>query len=749
MRQKMMILAALCVALMMTACVESPSGTSTPRSVDMDVQADMTITPDFASEDMGQPEEDMAPEDTDMASADMSADMEAPTEDMSPDMSEEDMTPQEDMEVMPVPECGDGVVEGTEQCDEGQRNGELCDPAYGASCMFCGLDCREEIVRGGSCGDGVLNGAEQCEAGLGCTQCACDEGYVPMGGACADRNECLDNPCGANATCTNTQGGFMCECKSGFSGDGFTCQDIPECQGDPCGEGEACQEAQGGGYVCVDINECNIPGSCPVGSLCFNKDATDSQNITHQCFDRDECFFDEDNCGAGTTCVNRDATQGEGRFVCEDVDECQNNPCGANATCTNEVGGYRCDCDAGYTGDGVTCRELNVCGDGILEGTEQCDAGAQTGQSCTAPYNGTCSWCASDCSGVITEQGGTCGDGVVQGNEQCDLGNANVAQAPQCEPWEDCPAACTTTCQQVAARPATCLQYQGDVTLMTARNEQDWNSPIGTPRWAVGDWDCDQPYGGIMDPTQYCSISGSLFIRTGASNEGTVVDYNGATRQCKRTAYDLAEIHPTALPLVHIGGDLVIEGPGRSNVDTTIYSLHGLENLTRVEGRVRTHESTSAKARPTIEDASALSALTETGGVDFSFMSLTFCDSTGVDCAFDALTKANGSLRLQGVKLPVLHFDYFPLLTEVTGTVLMHTQHVGGGMLLPGEMRGFDQLHTVGGDFAIDYSSFDALPGAPNLSSLGGAFTFTGNPFLTTPEKQAFCNRVPSAACVP
>ena len=38
-----------------------------------------------------------------------------------------------------------------------------------------------------------------------------------------DIDECFDDPCDTNATCTNTDGSYMCACNTGFSGDGEYC----------------------------------------------------------------------------------------------------------------------------------------------------------------------------------------------------------------------------------------------------------------------------------------------------------------------------------------------------------------------------------------------------------------------------------------------------------------------------------------------------------------------------------------------
>ena len=38
-----------------------------------------------------------------------------------------------------------------------------------------------------------------------------------------DIDECLDDPCDSNATCTNTAGSYTCECNIGFTGSGHNC----------------------------------------------------------------------------------------------------------------------------------------------------------------------------------------------------------------------------------------------------------------------------------------------------------------------------------------------------------------------------------------------------------------------------------------------------------------------------------------------------------------------------------------------
>ena len=45
-------------------------------------------------------------------------------------------------------------------------------------------------------------------------------------------------------------------------------------------------------------------------------------------------------------------------FYSKDVDECSSGtfPCNDNANCTNTIGSFLCNCQSGYTGNGLTCE---------------------------------------------------------------------------------------------------------------------------------------------------------------------------------------------------------------------------------------------------------------------------------------------------------------------------------------------------------------------------------------------------------
>ncbi len=96
------------------------------------------------------------------------------------------------------------------------------------------------------------------------------------------------------------------------------------------------------------------------------------------------------------------------------------------------------------------------CGDGVQQGNEECDLGANNGVLCQAGYGGTCEYCSNVCT-IIELSGPYCGDGIVNGNEQCDDGNNNSGDG------------CSASCQNEGGGGGG---GGGGSTPLAVRNEQ-------------------------------------------------------------------------------------------------------------------------------------------------------------------------------------------------------------------------------------------------------------------------------------
>ena len=60
------------------------------------------------------------------------------------------------------PECGNGVIEADEECDDGNQTLEPCETPD-LNCLVCNPQCREERVLNPSCGNGVHEPHERCD----------------------------------------------------------------------------------------------------------------------------------------------------------------------------------------------------------------------------------------------------------------------------------------------------------------------------------------------------------------------------------------------------------------------------------------------------------------------------------------------------------------------------------------------------------------------------------------------------------
>ncbi|MFH2005871.1 MAG: DUF4215 domain-containing protein [bacterium] len=380
--------------------------------------------------------------------------------------------------------CGDGVCDSTRHetcplcpedccpCGDG-----VCDLSVGETCSLCHDDCCPD------CGDGILDSAEQCDDGNltdgdGCSAACVDEDGTPTcgngiweaGEECDDGNTTALDGCSDTCQWEFTCGDGICE-----TANGETC---PLCPADCCPCGDATCDT-GAGETCAMCHTDCCPG-CGNGVLdpneeCDDGNAQNGDGCSQHCEDEDGT----PTCGNGLW----ELTEG-----CDDGNTQDGDGCSAACQIEFVCGDAACD-----TANGETCQLCQQdccpsCGNAAIDAGEQCDGANLGGVTCAnLCYTGgtaTCTgWCTLDLSGC-TGPGPSCGDGVAECGEACDgadlLGN---------------------TCASLGFAPGTLVCDSGcafDVSScgpVLAYLDEDFESgcPAG---WSLGgDWQCGVPSG--------------------------------------------------------------------------------------------------------------------------------------------------------------------------------------------------------------------------------------------------------------
>jgi cysteine-rich repeat protein len=353
-------------------------------------------------------------------------------------------------------DCGNGMVDPGEQCDDGNvidgdgcsstcqiegcgngvlDPGEVCDlgQANNGHCMGCSADCKSNE----QCGNGIIDPecGEVCDDGNtsnACDGCSmnckstqtCGNGIVDheCGELCDPPGpNCLPN-CRSSGACGNGIIDPGEECDDGqdttafkFNGDDRDCRS--DCIINRCGDGYA----NTGGPEHKEDCDGTFP-AIPHGMIGATPTETSTCNIdctTASCGDGKINKTRGEQCDSGTvTGVN----QNNNNANCTAA--CQLNVCGDHLL--NSIGPpvnkEQCDDGVANGTSGDACDllcQMPLCGDGIVEEGEECDLGAPA----QGGMNSDTGSCTLGCKLA------KCGDGLVGPGEQCDPGAVGTNSA--------------------------------------------------------------------------------------------------------------------------------------------------------------------------------------------------------------------------------------------------------------------------------------------------------------------------------
>ncbi|MEC8023991.1 MAG: SUMF1/EgtB/PvdO family nonheme iron enzyme, partial [Myxococcota bacterium] len=450
-------------------------------------------------------------------------------------------------------QCGDGVIQGWEACDDGSNNSDEW-----SLTPHCNANCTKLA---GHCGDGFLQIEETCDMGEGVnsndyagTSQICDlscQGYAPYcgdgditdGEVCDDGNNDDGDRCAADCSANQTvcgdgivEGDEVCDDGFDINSDNYSV--APHCNAACTGFAPFCGDGFQDANEDCDTGDLNTSEYSEFGICNQYCDALAPHcgdgEVTHDevCDDRDEnsdVYSIGDGCNS--TCTGR-------RPHCGDGIEQHASPADGSSALT--ISGAAEVCDDGNTQDdgngcSETCTRIGLCGDGIVQYYfEDCDDSNDVTESC-AYGDQSCVVCVglgyidadnaenSAPAGCQFRErvGAFCGDGIVQqeGLEGADVGGTRFTGEPTdridtgawegCDPDDDgAPIACSTLSPSLGSGIAICKSDCVGYDLSNCENQEQVYVPNGPFMMGCNeelDGDC-----GCRDTTDYTCVEGSI-----------------------------------------------------------------------------------------------------------------------------------------------------------------------------------------------------------------------------------------------